>query len=463
MSKTVEDSYKVPSILNIISYGSAGFWNTFAYTVFGTYVFFFYEAVVGLDTIYVFTAMIIFTLWDAVNDPLIGHLTDRITKITRKLGKRFPWIVLGIIPANLIFILLFTPPAVDATTNPLPIFAWITIITCLFDSFTTLCFVNVNALFPDKFRNDSARRKARGWGTPLSMLALPISTIIPPLLIRFQDQASYITMAAISVMIIATVSILFLPGMAENTQTIERYYVTKEKRMGFFTALKSSLKQQSFLYYIILLFGFQVVINSLTGSIAYAVNFVLQGSELDVILLFAAFLNGAIVSVPIWIIIAKRIKNNKKTAVIGGVVLTIGTLLTAFYVGVIDSMIYQAILGFTMGNFWALMTVYFSDVMDERMVLTRSDQRGAMVGIEAFFSRLSRGAQVAIFAIVHELTGFIAGATTQLPAAQIGIRLHMSVIPAIILAICTLIFWKGYPLTPEKSFNIKKQLKELGF
>lgn len=456
-------SYKEPSVLNTISFGSAGFWSMFAYGVFGAYFFFFYEVAIGLNAIFIATAMIIFTIWDAVNDPLIGYLTDRITKLTRRFGKRFPWIIVGIIPANFVFALMFMPPMVNAATNPMPIFIWIVVTTCLFDSLATLCFINVESLFPDKFRTGKARRKARGWGTPLSMIALPVSAIIPPLMITFEDPASYIPMAWLCVGILTVVSILFLPGMRENKEIIDRYYVSQMKPETFIAALKSTLKQKSFRYYIIIFFGFVVVTNSLTASIPYAVFVVLQGDESDAILLFAMFLNGALISVPIWIYINKRLKNNKKSAVIGGITLTCGTFITFFYTGVYDSMVYIFILGFTMGNLWTLTGVYFADVLDERVALTRSPVRGTTVGVLSFFNRLSRGAQIAIFAIVHILTGFVAGSQNQTELAKLGVRLHMSVIPAIVLLICTLIFWKKYPLTPEKSLEIRKQIQELGF
>jgi len=210
-----------------------------------------------------------------------------------------------------------------------------------------------------------------------------------------------------------------------------------------------------------------VVIGSLTASIPYAVNFVLPGPpfgpEVNMILLFAAFLQASIISVPFWIWVAKKIKNNKKTALIGGYCLVIATFSTTFYVGIFDSMIYQTLLGFAMGNFWVLLTIYFSDVLDERVILTKSPNRGATVGIASFLNRFARAAQIGIFTIVHILTGFVEGAATQSAAAQIGIRLHMSTIPAIILLICTIIYWKYYPITPEVWMENKKKLKELGF
>jgi len=466
-------TYKEPSLLNTISYGSAGFWSMLSYSVFNAWLMFFYESAVGLNIAYIAVAMLIFTLWDAINDPLIGFLTDRITKYTRKVGKRFIWIVIGIIPANFVLVLVFMPPAGDPGVDPMPFFWWIVFTTILFDSLYTLAFVNVEALFPDKFRTDRARRRARGWGTPLSMLALPVASIVPPIILELfggtTSPAAYIPMIMLIIATIFPISLLMLFGMRENKEMIERYYISEEKRESFISALKSTLKQKSFVYYIILFFGFQLVTGSLTGSIPYAANYLTPaapfGIAMNMILLFAFFLQGAIISVPIWIRVAKKIKNNKKMAVIGGVCLVVGSLLIPLHTSIFDAMIYMTILGFTMGNFWTLFTIYFSDVLDERVIITKSPNRGTTVGVAAFLSRFARAAQIGIFTVVHVLTDFVEGALphTQSLEAQFGIRLHMSIIPAIILAICVLIFWKFYPITPQIWMENKKKLKELGF
>jgi Na+/melibiose symporter-like transporter len=256
--------------------------------------------------------------------------------------------------------------------------------------------------------------------------------------------------------------------MRENKEMIERYYISKEKPESFIAALKSTLKQKSFVYYVILFFGFQVVTGSLTASIPYAASFILPEdpfpTEVNMIIIFAMFLNGAIISVPVWIKIAKKIKDNKKTALIGGVCLIVAAFITPFSTpNLYLSIIFMFILGFAMGNFWVLMTIYFSDVLDERVILTKSPNRGTTIGISVFFSRFARAAQISIFAVVHILTGFVEGATTQSPSAQVGIWLHMGIIPAIILAICVLIFWKFYPITPQIWMENKQKLQELGF
>ncbi|MHA1805490.1 MAG: MFS transporter [Promethearchaeota archaeon] len=375
-----------------------------------------------------------------MNDPLIGFLTDRTFPFTRKTGKRFPWIVAGIIPASFVFILLFNPPTIDPSVNPWPTFGWIVFSTCLFDSLTSLCFVNVSGLFPDKFQTDEARRKAQGIQISLGMIAMPISFTIPPLFIKFGERSTYLNMAIACALLLFVVALFTLPGMRENEVIIERYYVSKEKSEGFISALKSSLKQSNFLGYIAISFGFQVVTQSLTGSIAYSVNFILRSSEYFLIVLFASFLTGDIISIPFWLALAKRLKNNRKSIIIGAISLIIATFIITFHYDELSSIIFNFILGFAMGNLWTLLGLIFADVMDERMVITKKDQRGATVGMGTFFSRLARGVQVATFAIVHQLTGFIEGATSyeELAAlsptpelALLGIRLHMGVIPCI--------------------------------
>ena len=82
-------------------------------------------------------------------------------------------------------------------------------------------------------------------------------------------------------------------------------------------------------------------------------------------------------------------------------------------------------------------------------------------GFYLFINRLATVFQAIIFAVVHELTGFVEGAETQSESAIWGIRLTMSVIPVFFLLVGTLIFWKFYDITPDKADMIKARLKEL--
>ena len=86
-------------------------------------IIFFYEAEVGLNIWLITLAYIIYMVWDAFNDPLVGYMTDRPYKFTKKRGRRFPWMMISYIPWLISFILIFAPPSADSQWV---IFGWLT-------------------------------------------------------------------------------------------------------------------------------------------------------------------------------------------------------------------------------------------------------------------------------------------------------------------------------------------------
>ncbi len=72
------------------SYGSGKFLAEFFIGAFGALVFKFYETEIGLSAGLSAVAIILYSIWNAVNDPLIGYLTSKPTPFSKKLGRRFP-------------------------------------------------------------------------------------------------------------------------------------------------------------------------------------------------------------------------------------------------------------------------------------------------------------------------------------------------------------------------------------
>lgn len=102
---------------------------------FDSYIFYFYEVEVGLPVLMVSLAVIIYTLWALISSPIIGYLTDRPFKWSKKYGFRLPWIIIGCAPSLILYILVFIPPNTNPITNPWPIFWYFIIIACFFEIF----------------------------------------------------------------------------------------------------------------------------------------------------------------------------------------------------------------------------------------------------------------------------------------------------------------------------------------
>jgi len=72
------------------------------------FALFYLTNVAGLNPAWAGGVVLICKLWDAINDPMVGWLSDR----TRSpLGRRYPWMLFGAIPLGLSFALIwFVPP-----------------------------------------------------------------------------------------------------------------------------------------------------------------------------------------------------------------------------------------------------------------------------------------------------------------------------------------------------------------
>ncbi len=477
------------SSANMASYGFAKFLSEFIEMAFTSWAFYFYERTIGLASIWVGIGYIIFGLWNAVNDPVMGILTNRPFKFTRKLGRRFPWIMIGGIPYVLSYILIFTPPAIDPTSGALLLFIYLVFSTCLFDTFNSIFFINYASLFPDKFRSGKERRKATGIGTPIGILGVAVGSLVPPLLIDKTSQFSYIFQAIIMAVIGLVVLMIAIPGCREDRITIDHYLdkyeeiqksEDKKEKDSFFKLMIRALKQTSFVVFIIGYALYRCLVISMQASIPYVVDFVLMRPEDFVTLLSAGFLIGALISSPLWALLAQKTNNNKKVMLISSGLMVAFTLPLTFITNWIIMFIVTFLWGIGLGGYWTLISPVLADIIDESVVKTERREEGVYNGFLQFFGRLGIIFQAVSFAVVHILTGFQVGVGgvaiyelfgmefdltfltgTQTPLAIFGIQMHFALIPSIAMLIGTLIFWKFYKLTPDKVEAHQAKVKEL--
>jgi GPH family glycoside/pentoside/hexuronide:cation symporter len=127
------------------SYGTRELFGQWIGAAFGFYVFFYYESVIQLPSLLAMTAYVIYSVWNAVNDPLVGWLMERIHMPWEKKGyKRFPWMLIGVIPWLISFLFIFLVPAdwiattASIQANQWQIFLWYVISLCVYDTFLTL-------------------------------------------------------------------------------------------------------------------------------------------------------------------------------------------------------------------------------------------------------------------------------------------------------------------------------------
>lgn len=441
------------------------------------FTLFYYETVVGLNAWLVFIAMSIFMVYNGINDPIIGFLVDRNMRFTRKWGRRFPWIVIGIIPWVFSIYLHFSVPNIDASANPWAVFGWLLLTLVLLDTFGTLVNINYSALRLDKFRTEYERRRFTKYYAPLDILAIVLGMLLPPLftdMIPGDKKASYSMMGAIIAIIALLFAILSLHGNREDKIIIDKYFSPEYmKRMNFFKAFVEAIKTKSFMVFFIFGTCLGIQITLVVVNMLYLTTFVLQVDELAFFLILGLNLIGTLISIPIWLKYIKKINNNKKALVVAGLASCAALFPLTFFQGLNDLLIMAFILGLAQGGLNTYVyTIISPSVTEDVIVKMGKNQKGVIFGITALLGRLVASIDELVIAVVHDVTGFLPGYDTydamavvvsDMTPVLIGIRLIQGVIPALFLLLGVLIIWKFFPLTQERILNNKLKMEELGF
>ncbi|TFG08140.1 MAG: MFS transporter [Promethearchaeota archaeon] len=447
------------------SYGFGNFMWEFIEGVIVILVFFFYEAEIGLSSTLTALGFIIFALWNGLNDPLLGYLTDRPNRLTRRWGRRFPWMIITFIPWLLCFFLIFTPPNVSPKESPWLLFGWLVLTTCAFDTFFSIWYVSYGSLFPDKFRVRSERLTAAGITVYLGFFGIVLGFLLPPSIISYGQISSYIILALICVVIAIFAMIMLIPGIREDKTMVENFLAKceeKKEKESIYLSIKQVVKHKNFIAFIIFFLLYQSLTIMMTSSFMYFVRYVIKTEAYVATIIMGMFLIGGIVTLPFWLKYSNKTKDYRKTLIIASSIMICFAIPLTFLTDLTLILITMILFGIGVGGVWIMISPIHADIIDESVTLFEKRREGLYGGFRYFTGRVAMVIQAITFALIHVSTGFIEGAGTQTSFAILGIQLHTGIIPAILMAIGTLIFWKFYDITPDKATKIKQELKKTG-
>lgn len=460
------------SFLTMVSYGVGRFLAEFLTGAYGVMVYYFFETELKVMGIFVSLATVIYSVWNALNDPLIGYSTGKDSRITRRFGNRTPWILLGLVLCSAAFCLIFSVPKGFLKDDPdqFAMFAWMVICVCLYDFLYSLWEVNYQGVFPDKFREGPERTRAARIATFIGVFGIALGSVLPPLFYKYGQPETFARSAVIVGAVGLAGSLLIFRGVRETPEMIERYRKKLDeerdnKGPGFFESVVSTLKHREFLALAVCLFLYQSACMCMTGSVNYVAHGVLGATDGSMTTpIFAGMLIGALISIFLWGAIAKRNGNNNQRMMI----------LTLFCMAVPSALMVFADtqLGFAAGMFawgigfggcWTFIAPAMADVVDAVVVREQKRDDGVLMGVRAFFMRLSYSVQALVFWLCHKFTGYDPSVVgrQETDLAVFGIKLHMTIVPALLFAAAAVVFMVLNPLTPEKVSENRAKLKEL--
>jgi len=449
---TLDDDYSVKKVLTY-SLGNLG--DIISSQFFQFLIFIFYYVVVGLNLLYLGVGFIIWSIWNAINDPLLGALSDRTQT---KWGKRKPWIILGIIPTAILLVVVWMPPLGSQEA----ILIHFLVSVMLFDLFFTMYSLNQVSLFPEMFQDLEQRAKSNTIIQFIGVFGLIIAILLPSLFIPvYRDPNNFMNyryaglFMAILFVIIAGLFVKF--GIKERKE----FSKDSESSPSFFASLKFSMKNKSFRKYVVANFAVFYVFGMLPVISPLYLSFVL---EIDSSLMQSLLLGVAILSAGFFMLFWRFIsmKYGVKVGHISAMLSFILTLLPFMFITeIIGAFIAYALVGMGLAGALFFRAVTISSIIDEDELVTGVRREGGYYGINALIIRLSTIAIIVSIGFVFgsmELAVFDPSQMTGLNL--LALRSLIFIYPTIALCI-GILSMSRFPINKARYEEIRKELIEI--
>ena len=425
------------------------------YQYFSFFVFSFYFFVVGLNILYIVLAFIIWSIWNAINDPVIGALSDRTRS---KYGRRKPWIIAGIIPLLFILVLVFTPPV----GSQLIIFIYFLIVILLFETFFTMYGVNWSSLLPEMYEDLEERSKVMQYVLVFILVSMVSAVMVPALFIPdYKDpqyRGNYMVATIIMVIFFAFWAAIFIKwGIKEKIE----YSKDAEVAPSILTSFKYSFKSKAFRSYVIASFFFWYTIGMFTLGPAY-INFVLGVSDTRLIgFLTVAMLIVFALCAPVWKKVTLKV-GVRKAYIIALALMALGTIPYLFVQDYTSALIVSAFSGIGFSGVSYLNRIIMAIIVDEDELETGVRREAGFWGINYFVVRLATILVFLSIGLVFASVDWIiyGGEASVTPEMIFGLRLLRSVFPftGLIIGILAMIL---FPITKEVNEQIAQDVKKL--
>ncbi|AHJ29532.1 putative sugar transporter [Nodularia spumigena CCY9414] len=429
----------------------------------------FFTNVAGIPAGLAGSVLMIGKVWDAINDPIIGVLSDR-TK-SRRWGRRLPWMLYGAIPFGIIFFLQWIVPrfGADQSSNIWPLFWYYVVIGLLSQVFYTVVSLPYAAMTPELTQNYDERTTLNSFRFAFSIGGSIFSLILAQIIFsKISDrEQQYLLLAAVCAIISVLALYVCIFGVRDRVLAFEAKRTQGEQpaSIPFFEQLKIVFSNRPYLFVIgIYLFSWLGVQVTATTIPYFVVNY-MRLNDSDVPSVMIAVQGTALLMLFVWSALSKKI--GKKIVYFLGMSLWIIAAGGLFFLqpGQIGLMYLMAIMaGFGVSTAYLVPWSLIPDVIDLDEVQTGQRREGIFYGFMVLLQKL--GLALGIFLVGNALqsAGFqaaIPGQTTlpiQPDSALLAIRIAVGPLPTIFL-ICGLFLTYFYPITREMHAEIMMKLK----
>lgn len=349
------------------------------------------------------TALMVGRIVDAFVNPIVGWLSDNTRWKT--WGRRRPFVIIGILPMTISFILLFNPPIFVLTLFPgglgeFILIFYLFLMISIFDALFTFVFVPIYALLPEIAPTSKERITLAVWGNIFALLANIFGVVIAP--IMYAEYGFSLTSIVLGIIVLVTI-IAVLPIKEFSVADMQ-----KQPRVSLIESLRTSLQNKSYQIFLINQVGMQFsfrILNAVMPFFAVSVLFL----ELDELMIVTApWIVVAIISFPIWGLLAKpRFLGKKKAFIVSMAIFTFPLLLNFLFLispgNLFIALVMVCLIGFGMGGLWIFPPTIVGDIVDD-------EERRLGLRRESMYYAFQEFTEKLAIAVAVLLEGIILGA-----------------------------------------------------
>ncbi|MEG4111975.1 MULTISPECIES: MFS transporter [unclassified Microcoleus] len=451
------------SLSTKLAYGAGDLGPAITANVLAFYLLVFFTNVAGLPAGLASNILVIGKVWDAINDPIVGVLSDRTS---HPWGRRYPWIVYGGIPFGIFFLLQWIVPSTDHTV----LFWYYVAISILFNTAYTAVNLPYTALTPELTQDYNERTSLNSFRFAFSIGGSIFSLILALIIFAVFDKnpnQQYLVLGAIS----AVISVLPLYWCVLGTrkhvaaQLLENAELDNSTSLPLKEQLQIAFSNRPFLYVIgIYLFSWLGV--QLTATIIpyFVVNW-MQQPQYVFSLVAIAVQGTALIMLFVWSKVSERY--GKKAVYFMGMSLWIIAQAGLFFLqpGQVLQMYLLAVMaGVGVSTAYLIPWSMIPDVIELDELQTGERREGVFYSFMVLLQKIGLAVGLWLVGQALEGAGFLStvpGQPTpvQPDSALFAIRVAIGPLPTIAL-IAGMILTYFYPITREVHAEILLKLRE---
>ncbi|WP_287128983.1 MFS transporter [Candidatus Cyanaurora vandensis] len=390
-------------------------------------------------------------IWDAINDPLVGVLSDRTKS---RWGRRRPWILFGAIPFGLTFLAQWYVPFPGDTTA---LFIYYLVVSILFNSFYTAVNLPYTALTPELTQDYDERTSLTNFRFAFSIGGSLVSGVLHPLIVaQFPGNPAlgYLVSGALwSVLAVLPLFWCFLG-------TTERYQSDQEQ-IPLKAQIQIALSNRPYLFVIGIYLCSWIAVQLTATIIPYYITYWMRLSNDWIAGVILAVQGTAFVMLFVWNWVSQRLGKQAVYLLGMGVWIVAQVGLVNLQPGQTTLMLVFAVLaGVGVATAYLIPWAMIPDVIEWDELATGQRREGVFYAFMVLLQKMGLALALFLTGQALDLTGFVSGVDNVQPeAALLTLRFIIGPVPTVALVLGMVLTW-FYPITRERHQQVLQQLDQ---